>query len=316
MIRILTDSMSDLTQEDASRLGITVLPMPVSFGEEERWEGVDLSREEFFARLRVAEELPHTSQIAPRAWQKAFDRELRDNEDELLCITGSSGLTGGYQSALLARETLTLQTSYTPFAAVAVISAVPGASASTTPEPLTEATVRSELSQVTVRSVALVGSTVARSCTFSPTVGRSSVWLSVTDWGSTVAALTVTTQYAVNPEEEVTETVVFPAAFGVRRPLLTVTTEVFPDFQVRVSVVSSGSSVAVSWSVYPSSSVTSVRSSVRLVEGCFTVTTHVALMPVSDVAVTTAEPSLWPVTTPSSTVRMEGSLLLQLMLPV
>ena len=104
MIRILTDSMSDLTQEDASRLGITVLPMPVSFGEEERWEGVDLSRDEFFARLRVAEELPHTSQIAPRAWQKAFDRELRDNEDELLCITGSSGLTGGYQSALLARE--------------------------------------------------------------------------------------------------------------------------------------------------------------------------------------------------------------------
>lgn len=94
MIRILTDSMSDLTQEDASRLGITVLPMPVSFGDEERWEGIDLSREEFFARLRVAEELPHTSQIAPRAWQKAFDRELRDNEDELLCITGSSGLTG------------------------------------------------------------------------------------------------------------------------------------------------------------------------------------------------------------------------------
>ena len=104
MIRILTDSMSDLTQEDASRMGITVLPMPVRFGEEERWEGVDLSREEFFARLRVAEELPHTSQIAPRAWQKAFDRELRDNQDELLCITGSSGLTGGYQSALLARE--------------------------------------------------------------------------------------------------------------------------------------------------------------------------------------------------------------------
>ena len=80
MIRILTDSMSDLTQEDASRLGITVLPMPVRFGEEERWEGVDLSREEFFARLRMAEELPHTSQIAPRAWQKAFDRELRDSE--------------------------------------------------------------------------------------------------------------------------------------------------------------------------------------------------------------------------------------------
>ena len=50
-------SYSDYEVNKAKRLGITVLPMPVRFGEEERWEGVDLSREEFFARLRMAEEL-------------------------------------------------------------------------------------------------------------------------------------------------------------------------------------------------------------------------------------------------------------------
>ena len=104
MIRILTDSMSDLTQEDASRLGITVLPMPVSFGEEERWEGVDLSREEFFARLRVAEELPKTSCVPPEKFLEAYNRLLAQPEDEILCITGSSKLSGCYQAALMARE--------------------------------------------------------------------------------------------------------------------------------------------------------------------------------------------------------------------
>ena len=38
MIRIVTDSMSDLTQEDARRLDVEVFPMPVRFGEDEYWE--------------------------------------------------------------------------------------------------------------------------------------------------------------------------------------------------------------------------------------------------------------------------------------
>lgn len=104
MIRIVTDSMSDLTQEDARRLGIEVFPMPVRFGEDEYWEGINLSREEFFARLRTADELPKTSQITPEIYLETFNRLLQRPEDEVLCITGSSKLTGGYQSALLARD--------------------------------------------------------------------------------------------------------------------------------------------------------------------------------------------------------------------
>lgn len=104
MIRIITDSMSDLMQADAERLDITVLPLTVRFGDTEIHEGVDMSREEFYAKLRTVTELPKTSQIIPRTWQKAFDAVLKGTKDEVLCITGSSELSGGYQSALLARD--------------------------------------------------------------------------------------------------------------------------------------------------------------------------------------------------------------------
>lgn len=104
MIRIITDSMSDLSQADADRLDITLLPLTVRFGDREIREGVDMTREAFFAELRTVTELPKTSQIIPRAWQKAFDAVLRDTQDEVLCLTGSSDLSGGYQSALLGRD--------------------------------------------------------------------------------------------------------------------------------------------------------------------------------------------------------------------
>lgn len=103
MIRIVTDSMCDLKPEEGAALGVTVLPQPVRFGTEEYWDGVDIPRETFFARLRVAEELPKTSCVPPENFLEAFDKMLRGSEDEILCITGSSKLSGCYQAAVMAR---------------------------------------------------------------------------------------------------------------------------------------------------------------------------------------------------------------------
>lgn len=104
MIRIVTDSMSDLKPEEGLAMGVTVLPQPVRFGTEEHWDGLDITREEFFARLRVAEELPKTSCVPPEKFLEAYNRLLAQPEDEILCITGSSKLSGCYQAALMARE--------------------------------------------------------------------------------------------------------------------------------------------------------------------------------------------------------------------
>ena len=108
MIRIITEAMSDLTREDASSLNITLVAQPLRFGMEEFLDdGVSLKREDFFARMRIATELPHTSMVPMAFWLDAFNKCLRDPEAEIICITGSSRLSGGHHSAEMAQEECT-----------------------------------------------------------------------------------------------------------------------------------------------------------------------------------------------------------------
>lgn len=63
-IYVVTDSHSGITREEASRLGILVVPMPFYFGEQCFYEGVSITRDEFFERLAAGEDvstshLPH-----------------------------------------------------------------------------------------------------------------------------------------------------------------------------------------------------------------------------------------------------------------
>jgi len=105
MIRIVTEAMSDLTRLDASTLGVTLVAQPLRFGMEEYLDdGISLKREDFFARLRIATELPRTSMVPMAFWLDAFNKCLRDPRAQVLCITGSSKLSGGNHSANMARE--------------------------------------------------------------------------------------------------------------------------------------------------------------------------------------------------------------------
>lgn len=105
MIRIITEAMSDLTREDAARQNFTLVAQPLRFGMDEMLDdGISISREDFFTRLRQATELPHTSMVPMAFWLDAFNKRLRDPADEILCITGSSRLSGGHHSANMARE--------------------------------------------------------------------------------------------------------------------------------------------------------------------------------------------------------------------
>ena len=103
MIRIVTDSMSDIQQEQAKRHGLTVLPQYVLFGEESFLDGVDLTLDQFYQKLFAAKALPKTSQVTPESFSLAFASALRQG-DEVICIIGSSKLSGSYQSAMIARD--------------------------------------------------------------------------------------------------------------------------------------------------------------------------------------------------------------------
>ena len=105
MIRILTDSTSDLSPEQQKALNVEVLPLKVHFGEEAFRDGMDMTNREFYARLRTCDELPHTSQVNPDEMENAF-KPCLEAGDEVVGIFLSSKLSGTFQSALIAADSL------------------------------------------------------------------------------------------------------------------------------------------------------------------------------------------------------------------
>lgn len=103
MFKIVTDSAANFTQEEATNLGITVLPLSIIFGTREYRDGVDISYDEFYHLLETSPDHPQTSQINPSAFETLFAQAKEKNES-LFVITLSSALSGTYNSALIAKE--------------------------------------------------------------------------------------------------------------------------------------------------------------------------------------------------------------------
>lgn len=101
MIKLIIDSTSDFTYEEANDLGLVYLPITVSFGDIELKEGIDISKSEFYNRMIDGNSLPKTSQITPFQYTEAIDKVL-ENGDTPVIITLSSNLSGTYSSAMIA----------------------------------------------------------------------------------------------------------------------------------------------------------------------------------------------------------------------
>ncbi len=101
MIRIITDSASDVVGN--KREDLRVLPVSITFGEEEFQDGINLTHQMFYEKLIECDELPVTSQVPPFAFEKAF-REAMETGNQVIAITLSSKLSGTWQSACIAAE--------------------------------------------------------------------------------------------------------------------------------------------------------------------------------------------------------------------
>lgn len=101
-MKIITDSMSDIRPQEAKQHGLGLAPLHVIFGMYCYLDDVTISRESFYSRLEKGE-LPKTSQATPDCFDKLFSSALEEDED-VVCITGSSGVSGTFQSAMIARD--------------------------------------------------------------------------------------------------------------------------------------------------------------------------------------------------------------------
>ena len=102
-IDIVTDSNSGITQDQAKKMGVHVIPMPFYINETLYLEGVTLTQEEFYERLKNDEPIS-TSQPSPAEVCGLWDMLLKEN-DEIVHIPMSSGLSNSCETAMgLARD--------------------------------------------------------------------------------------------------------------------------------------------------------------------------------------------------------------------
>ncbi len=99
---IVLDSTSDLPRPEERAPNWRVVPLYVHFGDRLLRDYIDISPEEFYARLRASETQPRTSQPSPGDFSETFDTLA--GYDRILAVLISSKLSGTYTSARLASD--------------------------------------------------------------------------------------------------------------------------------------------------------------------------------------------------------------------
>ena len=106
MVKIVTDSCSDINPKLAEKLGITVVPLFVNFGDETYRDSIDLSTDEFYQKLVLSKTSPTTSTVTPEFFAELLSK-LAEETNEILTITLSKFYSATYESALQGKALVT-----------------------------------------------------------------------------------------------------------------------------------------------------------------------------------------------------------------
>lgn len=98
-VRIVTDSASDLSSEEAAALGIEIVPLSIRFGEDQYTDREDLSVSEFYQKMAEFDALPSTAAPSPGAFEAAFRKLADEGADGIVCINLSLALSATGQAA-------------------------------------------------------------------------------------------------------------------------------------------------------------------------------------------------------------------------
>ena len=158
-VKIVTDSVADLTHRVINELGITIVPLNVRLGNEVYRDGIDLTAEQFYDRLTHSKILPVTSVPSPGTFAEAYDK-LAEETDEILAIIVSAKLSATYEVALqsigLMKQKCRVEVIDSQFGAAAeglvVITAAKAARAGASLDEVIDVT-RKAISRVDMRAV-------------------------------------------------------------------------------------------------------------------------------------------------------------------
>ena len=103
MIKIITDSTSDIDVTYAKELNIDIVPLKVIIDGKDYKDRVDLQPDQFYSLLEKSEVLPTTSQPSPQEFLNYYE-EAKEKGDSVIVMTLSGTISGTYQSANIAKD--------------------------------------------------------------------------------------------------------------------------------------------------------------------------------------------------------------------
>ena len=103
MIRILLDSSADFSAEEAKERNMELVPINITMNGKNYLDGVDITKDEFYDMLVNSEEFPMTAQPSPQDYLDIFE-DAKEKGDSVVYLSLSSGLSGTFQSATLAKN--------------------------------------------------------------------------------------------------------------------------------------------------------------------------------------------------------------------
>ncbi|MEF2964536.1 DegV family protein [Paenibacillus sp. M1] len=108
---IVADSTADVPKAMVEEYGIHIVPMRLAFGDDSFLEGIDITATEFYDKLVKSRDLPTTSQTSPSQYVEVYRNLMQQYPGaSIVSIHLSSGMSGTYQSAVLAKSVLEEET--------------------------------------------------------------------------------------------------------------------------------------------------------------------------------------------------------------
>ena len=104
-LKIICDSLADVPENLVKRYDIEVIPLTIRINNVEYKDGQNLTNEEFYKLIKECKEIPKTSQATYVQFEEVFKKYLNQGKS-ILYISGSSKVTGTYQSAMITKNDL------------------------------------------------------------------------------------------------------------------------------------------------------------------------------------------------------------------
>jgi len=98
--RIVADSGCDINQASGEKLDVTIVPLKIYIGDKEFIDDQSLNIQDMLRMMNKSQTAPKTSCPSPGDFLEAYEGE----EESLFVVTISSGVSGTYSSASMARD--------------------------------------------------------------------------------------------------------------------------------------------------------------------------------------------------------------------